>query len=43
VRGTDRLGHFELEGGPYPALSPDALAAHLRALAPHAATAYSTI
>jgi ectoine hydroxylase-related dioxygenase (phytanoyl-CoA dioxygenase family) len=43
VCGTDRLGHFELEGGPYPALSPDALAAHLRALAPHAATAYSTI
>ena len=43
VRGADHFGNFELEGGPYAALSPDALAAHLRALAPHAATAYSTI
>lgn len=43
VRGSDRFGHFELEGGPYRALSDEALAAHLRALAPHAAFAYSTI
>jgi hypothetical protein len=43
VRGADHFGHFDLEGGPYPALSPEALAAHLRALAPHAATAFSTV
>ena len=43
VRGSDAHGHFELEGGPYPALSSEALAAHMRALAPHAAHAYSTI
>jgi non-haem Fe2+, alpha-ketoglutarate-dependent halogenase len=43
VRGHDGFGHFELEGGPYRMLSDEALAAHLRALAPHAASAYSTI
>jgi len=43
VRGSDSFGHFELEGGPYRALSDEALAAHQRALAPHAAYAYSTI
>lgn len=43
ARGADRFGHFELEGGPYPALSPEALAAHLRALDAHAPYAYSTI
>ena len=43
VRGSDSFGHFELEGGPYRALSNEALEAHLRALAPHAAHAYSTI
>jgi ectoine hydroxylase-related dioxygenase (phytanoyl-CoA dioxygenase family) len=43
VRGSDSFGHFELEGGPYRALSDEALAAHQRALAPHAASAYSTI
>jgi non-haem Fe2+, alpha-ketoglutarate-dependent halogenase len=43
VRGSDSFGHFELEGGPYRALSDEALAAHMRALAPHAVFAYSTI
>jgi len=43
VRGSDSYGNFDLEGGPYAALSPEALAAHLRAMSPHAAYAYSTI
>jgi non-haem Fe2+, alpha-ketoglutarate-dependent halogenase len=43
VRGSDNYGHFDLEGGPYAALSPEALAAHMRAMSPHAAHAYSTI
>ncbi len=43
VRGFDRYGHFALEEGPDAALSPRALAAHLRALSPHAAYGYSTV
>src|SRR5260221_7598503 len=43
VRGVDRFGHFSLEDGPDAALSPIALAAHLRALSPHSAYGYSTV
>lgn len=43
VRGIDAFGNFELERGPYSALSAEALAAHLRALSAHAAYDYSTI
>jgi non-heme Fe2+,alpha-ketoglutarate-dependent halogenase len=43
VRGFDRYGHFALEEGPDAALSPRALAEHLRALSPHAAYGYSTV
>lgn len=43
ARGVDRFGHFALEEGPDAALSPAALAAHEKALSPHAATGYSTI
>jgi ectoine hydroxylase-related dioxygenase (phytanoyl-CoA dioxygenase family) len=43
ARGVDRHGHFTLEDGPDAALSPAGLAAHLRALAPHAAYGYSTV
>jgi non-haem Fe2+, alpha-ketoglutarate-dependent halogenase len=43
VRGTDRYGHFALEEGPDAPLSPRALALHLKALSPHAATNYSTV
>jgi non-heme Fe2+,alpha-ketoglutarate-dependent halogenase len=43
VRGVDRFGHFALEDGPDAALSPAALAAHLRALSPHSAYGYSTV
>jgi non-haem Fe2+, alpha-ketoglutarate-dependent halogenase len=43
ARGTDRHGSFPLEEGPEAPLSPGARAAHARALAPHAATGYSTV
>src|SRR6266446_6811136 len=43
VHGVDRFGHFSLEDGPDAALSPTALAAHLRALSPHSAYGYSTV
>lgn len=43
ARGRDDFGHFPLESGPSHALSPDALAEHARALAPHAASGYSTV
>lgn len=43
ARGIDRYGHFSLEDGPDAALSPEGLAAHLRALSPHAAYGYSTV
>lgn len=43
ARGTDRFGHFALEEGPDAPLSPAALAAHRRALDPHAAYSYSTV
>jgi non-haem Fe2+, alpha-ketoglutarate-dependent halogenase len=43
VRGSDRHRHFALETGPDAPLSPEGLAAHLRALSPHAAYGYSTV
>jgi non-haem Fe2+, alpha-ketoglutarate-dependent halogenase len=43
ARGVDRFGHFALEEGPDATLSPAALAAHVRALSPHAAYGYSTV
>jgi non-heme Fe2+,alpha-ketoglutarate-dependent halogenase len=43
ARGVDRHGHFTLEEGPDATLSPAGLAAHERALAPHAAYGYSTV
>jgi non-haem Fe2+, alpha-ketoglutarate-dependent halogenase len=43
ARGTDAHGNFPLESGPDAPLSPAARAAHARALAPHAATGYSTV
>lgn len=43
ARGTDHFGHFELETPPTQALSTGARAEHARALAPHAATGYSTV
>lgn len=43
ARGVDRHGNFDLEAGPDAALSPQARALHRAALAPHEATAYSTV
>jgi non-haem Fe2+, alpha-ketoglutarate-dependent halogenase len=43
ARGTDAYGHFSLEQGPDRALSAAALARHRAALAPHAATGFSTV
>lgn len=43
ARGVDRQGHFRLEAGPDEPLSATARAEHLRALAPHAATRFSTV
>lgn len=43
VRGGDAHGHFRLESGPDVPLSVAAKAEHLAALAPHAATNYSTV
>jgi non-haem Fe2+, alpha-ketoglutarate-dependent halogenase len=42
VRGTDKYGHFEIFEGPDAPLSPQAIASHARALAPHAPFNYST-
>lgn len=43
VRGIDTWRHFALEDGPDAPLSAGAIAAHRRALAPHAETGFSTI
>jgi non-heme Fe2+,alpha-ketoglutarate-dependent halogenase len=43
ARGTDRHGHFRLETGPDRAGSSASRAEHLRALAPHVETGFSTI
>jgi non-heme Fe2+,alpha-ketoglutarate-dependent halogenase len=43
ARGADRYRHFALEAGPDAPLSPRARATHLEALAPHAASNYSTV
>lgn len=43
ARGTDAFGHFPLEAGPTVPLSTTALAEHLWALEPHAATGYATV
>lgn len=43
ARGRDAFGHFVLEDGPDAPLSAGALAAHARALDPHAPFGYSTV
>lgn len=43
ARGSDTHGNFPLEPGPDAPLSPAAREAHARALAPHAASGYSTV
>lgn len=43
ARGSDRHGNFALEEGPDAPLSAQALAAHRRALDPHAPYNYSTV
>lgn len=43
ARGSDHHGNFALEDGPDAPLSPRARDLHVRALAPHAATAFSTV
>lgn len=43
ARGSDTHGHFALETGPDSAMSANALAAHRRALEPHAASRFSTV
>jgi non-haem Fe2+, alpha-ketoglutarate-dependent halogenase len=43
ARGIDTHGNFPLEPGPDAPLSAAARAVHARALAPHAATGYSTV
>lgn len=43
ARGTDLYGHFRLEAGPDQPLSAAARAEHLRALAPHEHSGYSTV
>lgn len=43
ARGTDLYGHFHLEAGPDRPLSAAARAEHVRALAPHELSGYSTV
>jgi len=43
TRGSDQYGHFALEAGPEAALSPTALAEHLKALSVHRDTGFSTV